>query len=148
VSRSGYHSSVILSRDFPQTTLGDTPNLDKGKKADFSKSNHLPEIILAFWSSFRSIFTHGAETGDEVSWTVPLPTGPTACFRATCRGTANPIPPRLPRAPIPAFGLLGPAGGPPLRPMVSSENSKNLPPNSIASEDKSSLPTSCHGTLS
>jgi hypothetical protein len=57
---------------------------------------------------------------------------------------ANPIPPRLPRAPIPAFGLLGPAGAPPLRPgpTASSEISKSLPPNSIAPEDKSSLPTS------
>ena len=27
VSKSGYHFSVILSPDFPQTTPGDTPNL-------------------------------------------------------------------------------------------------------------------------
>ena len=30
----------------------------------------------------------------------------------TGRGIANPIPPRIPRTPIPAFDLLGPPGGP------------------------------------
>ena len=81
-------------------------------------------------------------------WVAPFPTGSTVCFRAACRGTANPIPPRPPRAPIPAFGLLEPAGRPPFRPapMFSSEISRNLPPNSIASEDKSSLPTSYYDT--
>ena len=75
-------------------------------------------------------------------------TGSIACFRATCRGTANPIPLRFPRAPIPAFGLPEPPDGPPLRPVskYSSEISKNLPPNSIAPDDKSSLPASCHET--
>ena len=71
----------------------------------------------------------------EMALVVPFPTGSAACFRATCWGTTNPIPPHLPRASIPAFGLLGPPGGsldPPISGAVDSLDSSAVSSDSFS----------------